>query len=88
MYDRAHVKSKQNKQNNNKFVLTIDEYGLRELGSNAFFNPVKQYVNDFILFKKLVPEQKKVAVLMNENFYKTRTDWKATIDKKLKEKPL
>ena len=61
-----------NKQNNKKFVLTIDEYGLRELGSNAFFNPVKQYVNDFILFKKLVPTQHKTAVLLNENFYKTQ----------------
>ena len=77
-----------NKQNNNKFVLTIDEYGLRELGSNAFFNPVKQYVNDFILFKKLVPTQQKTAVLLNENFYKTQKDWHGIIDKKFKEKKL
>ena len=75
-----------NKKNPNKFVLTIDEYGLRELGSNAFFNPVKQYVNDFILFKKLVPTQQKTAVLLNENFYKTQKDWHGIIDKKFKEK--
>lgn len=77
-----------NKQNNNKFVFTIDEYGLRELGSNAFFNPVKQYVNDFILFKKLVPTQHKTAVLLNENFYATQKDWHGIIDKKFKEKNL
>lgn len=77
-----------NKQNNNKFVLTIDEYGLRELGSNAFFNPVKQYVNDFVLFKKLVPTQQKTAVLLNENFYKTQKNWHGIIDKKFKEKKL
>ena len=76
------------KQNNNKFVFTIDEYGLRELGSNAFFNPVKQYVNDFILFKKLVPTQQKTAVLINENFYKTQKDWHGIIEKKFKEKNL
>ena len=74
------------KQNANKFVLTIDEYGLRELGSSAFFNPVKQYVNDFILFKKLVPTQHKTAVLLNENFYKTQKNWYGIIDKKFKEK--
>ena len=75
-----------NRKNNNKFVFTIDEYGLRELGSDAFFNPVKQYVNDFILFKKLVPTQQKTAVLMNENFYKTQKDWHGIIAKKFKEK--
>ena len=73
------------KPNKNKYVVTIDQYGLRDFG-DKFFNPVQQSVNDFILFKKLVPQQKKVAVLMNENFYKTRTNWNALIDKKLKEK--
>lgn len=73
------------KKNKNKFVLTINEYGLRELGSDSFFNPLKQYVNDFILFKKLVPTQKKTAVLINENFYKTQKDWHAIIEKKFKE---
>lgn len=69
-----------------KFVSTIDEYGLRDLGSNAFFNPVKQYVNDFILFKKLVPTQHKTAILINNNFYNTQKDWNAIIKKKFAEK--
>ncbi len=73
------------KKNKGKFVITIDEYGLRELGSNAFFNPLKQYVNDFILFKKLVPIEK-TAILINENFYKTQKDWHSIIEKKFKEK--
>jgi len=72
-------------KNKNKFIVTIDEYGLRELGSDAFFNPVKQYVNDFILFKKLVP-QTKTAILINENFYKTQKNWHSIIQKKFKEK--
>ena len=75
-----------NKKNTNKFVITIDEYGLRELGSNAFFNPLKQYVNDFILFKKLVPQEGKTAILLNENYYGLQKDWHATISKKFKEK--
>ena len=73
------------KRNKGKFVITIDEYGLRELGSDAFFNPLKQYVNDFILFKKLVPI-KRTAVLLNENFYKTQKDWHSIIERKFKEK--
>ena len=76
------------KKNKNKFIFTIDEYGLRDLGSSAFFNPVKQYVNDFILFKKLVPNQNKTAILINENFYKTQKDWHSIIEKKFKEKEL
>ena len=75
-------------QNKKKFVITIDEYGLRELGSDAFFNPLKQYVNDFVLFRKVVPNQTKTAVLLNENFYKTQKDWHAVIDKKFKEKKM
>ena len=75
-----------NVKNKNKFIITIDEYGLRELGSDNFFNPVKQYVNDFILFKKLVPTQQKTAILINENFYKTQKDWHSIIAKKFKEK--
>jgi len=73
-------------QNKNKFVITIGEYGLRDMGSAAFFNPVKQYVNDFILYKKLVPTQHKTAILMNENYYKTQKDWNSIITKKFKEK--
>jgi outer membrane protein TolC len=73
------------KKNKNKFVITIDQYGLRDFGK-AFFNPVQQSVNDFILFKKLVPTQKKTAILMNENFYKTQNNWIEIISQKLKEK--
>lgn len=75
-----------NKKNTNKFVVTIDEYGLRDLGSDAFFSPLKQYVNDFILFKKLVPTQHKTAIFLNESFYKTQKDWNAIIKKKFAEK--
>ena len=74
------------KKNLKKYVVTVDEYGLRDMGSAAFFNPVKQSVNDFILFKKLVPTQHKTAILMNDNFYKTQKNWNAIISKKLAEK--
>ncbi|MBR2430752.1 TolC family protein [bacterium] len=74
------------RKNKNKFVITIGEYGLRDMGSAAFFNPVKQYVNDFILFKKLVPTQHKTAILMNDNFYKTQKDWNKIIKTKFEEK--
>ncbi len=73
------------KKNKNKFVVTIDQYGLRDLGGD-FFNPIQQYVKDFVLFKKLVPTQHKTAVLINESFYNTQKDWNSIIDKKLKEK--
>ncbi len=74
------------KKNPNKFVITIDEYGLRDFGSDAFFNPVKQSVNDFILFKKLVPTQKRTAILMNQNYYNLHKDWNSIMSKQLKEK--
>lgn len=73
------------KKNKNKFVVTIDQYGLRDFG-DKFFNPIQQSVNDFVTFKKLVPDIKKTAILMNENFYKGRNDWNTLISKKLKEK--
>ena len=73
------------KKNKNKFVVTIDQYGLRDLGGD-FFNPIQQYVKDFVLFKKLVPTQNKTAVLMNEGFYRTQKDWTTLISSKLKEK--
>ena len=69
-----------------KFVVTIDEYGLRDFGSGAMFNPLKQYVNNFILFKKLVPTQKKTAILMSQHYYSLQKNWNTVIDKKLKEK--
>ena len=74
------------KKNKTKFVITIDDYGLRDFGSQAFFNPLKQSVNDFILFKTLVPTQHKTAILMNESFYKTHSDWDVIIKNKFKEK--
>ena len=74
------------KKNKTKFVITIDDYGLRDFGSQAFFNPLKQSVNDFILFKTLVPTQHKTAILMNESFYKTQSDWNTIIKNKFKEK--
>ena len=74
-----------NKKNKNKDVVTIDQYGLRDFGS-SFFNPIQQSVNDFVTFKKLVPTIKRTAILMNENFYKSRNDWNAVFSKKLKEK--
>lgn len=74
------------KTNTSKFIITIDEYGLREFGSSDFFNPLKQYVNDFILFKKLVPTQHKTAILLNESFYKLQKDWNNIIKQKFAEK--
>ena len=73
------------KKNKNKYVVTIDQYGLRDFG-DKFFNPLQQSVNDFVTFKNLVPDIKKVAILMNENFYKTQANWNTIISKKLKEK--
>ena len=73
------------KPNKNKYVVTIDQYGLRDFG-DKFFNPMQQTANDFVTFKKLVPDIKKAAILMNANFYKTETNWSDSISKKLKEK--
>lgn len=74
------------KPNKPKFVTTIGEYGLRDFGSNAFFNPLKQNVTDFVMFKTLVPSLKKVAILFNENFYNTQKDWNKIIKEKFAEK--
>ena len=74
------------KPNKTKFVTTIGEYGLRDFGSNAFFNPLKQNVTDFVMFKTLVPSLKKVAILFNENFYNTQKDWNSIIRSKFAEK--
>ncbi len=73
------------KTNKNKYVVTIDQYGLRDFG-DKFFNPIQQTANDFATFKVLVPNIKKSAILMNENFYKTNKNWSASISKKLQEK--
>ncbi len=71
--------------NKNKYVVTIDQYGLRDFG-DKFFNPMQQTANDFATFKVLVPNIKKAAILMNENFYKSNKNWGVSISKKLKEK--
>ena len=73
------------KKNKNKYVVTIDQYGLRDFG-DKFFNPMQQTANDFVTFKKLVPDIKKTAILMNDNYYKTNSHWSDNISKKLKEK--
>lgn len=65
-----------------KFVITIDQYGLRDFG-DSFFNPVSQSVKGVYAFQKLV-DFKRVAILMNENYYKTRTDWHKFLEPKLK----
>lgn len=73
------------KPNKNKYVVTIDQYGLRDFG-DKFFNPMQQTANDFVTFQKLVPTIKKSAILMNANFYNTEKNWSTSIAKKLKEK--
>ena len=73
------------KKDKKKYVVTIDQYGLRDFG-NHFFNPIQQMTSDFTTFKVLNPSIKKTAILMNETYYKTRSDWNTFIDKKLKEK--
>lgn len=73
------------KKDKKKYVVTIDQYGLRDFG-NHFFNPIQQMTSDFATFKVLNPQIKKTAILMNETYYKTRTDWNTFIAKKLKEK--
>ena len=75
-----------NRKNKNKIVMTIDQYGLRDFGTDLF-NPIAQNVNDFILFKKLVPNIHKTAILMNEGYYKSNgTKWSTAFSTKLKEK--
>ena len=73
------------KQNKTKYVVTIDQYGLRDFG-DKFFNPIQQTANDFVTFQKLVPKMSKTAILINENYLKTNTNWSTNIGKKLKEK--
>ena len=73
------------KKDKKKYVVTIDQYGLRDFGDH-FFNPIQQMTSDFKTFKVLNPQIKKTAILMNETYYKTRTDWDSFVSKKLKEK--
>ena len=73
------------KKNKPKYVITIDQYGLRDFGEH-FFNPIQQMTSDFVTFKVLNPNIKKTAILLNETYYKTRNDWNTFVAKKLKEK--
>lgn len=73
------------KPNKQKYVVTIDQYGLRDFG-DKFFNPIQQSVNDFVTFQALVPGSKKTAILINENYYKMHQDWNSIIKKKLASK--
>lgn len=69
------------KHDKKKFVVTIDQYGLRDLGGD-FFNPVQQSVKGALLFKRLI-NFKKTAILMNDCFYKTKHDWNEFLQPKL-----
>ena len=70
-----------NRKDNKKFAITIDQYGLRDLGAN-FFNPISQSVKGIQSFHRLV-NFKKLAVLMNENYYNLKTDWHKAVGDKL-----
>ncbi len=72
-----------NAKNVNKFVITIDQYGLRDFGE-GFFNPIQQSIKGVAAFKRSV-NFKKAAILMNENYYKTRNDWNSFVGDKLKD---
>lgn len=69
-----------NLKNKKKFVITIDQYGLRDLG-DGFFSPSAQIVQKIELFKRLT-NFNKIAILMNSNYYNTRKDWKTHFEKK------
>lgn len=70
-----------NKHDKKKFVVTLDQYGLRDMGSD-FFNPVQQSVKGALLFKRLINFNKS-AILMNESFYKTQANWDDFLKPKL-----
>ncbi len=76
------------KKDKKKFVITLDQYGLRDLGE-GFFNPIQQSLNDIIVFQRLSQTKfKKMAILINENFYNNRKDWNDLIAKKFASKEL
>ena len=76
-----------NKVNNRgKFVVSVDQYGLRDFGSE-FFSPISQTCQKLEQFKRIAP-YKKVAILMNEGYYKTQKDWHSFIGKKLTDKTI
>lgn len=67
-----------------KFVVTVDQYGLRDLGE-GFFSPVSQMCQKIEQFKRLT-NYKKVVILMNEGYYKTQKNWNSFLGGKFKEK--
>lgn len=67
-----------------KFVVTVDQYGLRDLG-DEFFSPVSQMCQKVEQFKRLT-NYNKVAIMMNEGYYKTRHDWNKFLGKKFEGK--
>lgn len=67
-----------------KFVVTVDQYGLRDLGE-GFFSPVSQMCQKIEQFKRLT-NYDKVAIMMNEGYYKTRKDWNSFLGKKFEGK--
>ena len=69
------------RKDNKKFAITIDQYGLRDLGQ-GFFNPISQSVKGIQSFHRLV-NFKKLAVLMNENYYNIKSDWHKSLGDKL-----
>ena len=77
----ATTKYLENKPNKKKFVMTIDQYGLKDLGE-GFFNPVQQSVSGIKNFKTLV-NFKKAAVLMNKAYYGMNKDWNKAFASKL-----
>ncbi|MCQ2957419.1 MAG: TolC family protein [Candidatus Gastranaerophilales bacterium] len=56
-----------------KFVVTIDQYGLKDL-NKGFFDPVQQVANGIEVFTRLVSFQK-AAVLLTDSYYNTRSNW-------------
>lgn len=72
-----------NTNNKKKMVVTIDQYGLRDFGDD-FFNPVQQSVKGIKTFHKFF-NSNKVAVLINEGYYKTKSydDWMKLAKEKL-----
>ncbi len=72
-----------NTNNKKKMVVTIDQYGLRDFGDD-FFNPVQQSIKGIKTFDKFF-DFDKVAVLINEGYYKTKTaaEWNKIATEKL-----
>ncbi len=73
-------------KNKRKMVVTVDQYGLRDFGT-GMFSPVAQFTQKLELFHRLT-NFNRVAIMMNENYYKTRKDWDSFIKSKLKDKTI